>query len=131
MTLRHRRLRNLLVALGAGIGVACVPGPAGPPTATVLTLTLADSTVPLGDSLAGQAIATASYGLVALTVTVVDGPDTTLIDQGSADNANRLVATFKYQVTHAAPGAYVRVRVVVYSITGDSTLAVDSVHVTP
>ena len=131
MTVLHRRLRNILVALGAGVGVACVPGPTGPPTPTVLTVTLANPTVTLGDTLAGEAIATASYGLVALTVTVFDGPDTTLIDQGSADNANRLDAKFKYQVTHAAAGAKVRVRVAVYSVTGDSTIGLDSARVTP
>jgi hypothetical protein len=131
MTILHRRLRNILVALGAAIGVACVPGPTGPPTATVLTVTLVDSTVALGDTLAGEAIATASYGLIALTVTVFDGADTILIDQGSANNANRLDAKFKYQVTHASAGAHVRVRVAVYSFTGDSTIAVDSALVAP
>jgi hypothetical protein len=131
MTVPRRRLHHLLVALVTGVVVGCVSGPTGPPTPTVITLTLKDTTVALGDSLAGEAVATASYGLIAMTIHVIDGPDTTLVNQGSAADANRLDATFKYQVTHAAPGAYVRVRVLAFSFTGDSTLAVDSVHVTP
>jgi hypothetical protein len=131
MTVRRRDLRRLLVALAAGLVVACLPSPTGPPTPTVLRLTLADTAVALGDTLAGEAIATASYGLIALTVTVIDGHDTTLVDQGTAVNAGRLDAKFKYRVARAAPGAYVHVRVLVFSLSGDSTLAVDSAHVTP
>ena len=95
----------------------------------MLTLTLNPTTAQQGDTVRGTAIATASYGLTGLSVTVLDDTIGSVVNAGTAFNASKLTAIFSYKVTVAVPGKHVRFRAVAYSFTGDSTVEEDTVHI--
>jgi hypothetical protein len=121
------------LAVGALLA-ACQSGTA-PVRGTPVVTFMLDSSVALADSVHGEVVATGAHNLVSMIVTVFDtaGADSTgtFVIGGSALNAGRLDATFRYKVVHTPPGRYVRFTALVRTAFGDSVVARDSAHVTP
>jgi hypothetical protein len=130
-----RRSAAVVTAIASVALAACV-GPSSPPVQgnPVITFTL-DSTVPAGDTIHGEVVATGDQDLTSLSVSVFDtaGVDSTgqVVVGGSAVNASRLDAKFAWKVLHTAPGGYVRFSAFAFNTFGDSTIVRDSTRVTP